>query len=99
MELQGLNMNIDDKTKAALVEAEQSVKAVWEIDGVTVYIRDLKINKGNVVVDWFTFNEDIDKTKLGIKVEDLARLQLNKEVTCSSTLFSRIWSSMKRTFV
>lgn len=90
-------MNIDDKTKAALTEAENAVKAVWEIDGVTVYVRDLKIDNGNVVVDWFTFNEDVNKKTLGAKVEDLARNQLKEEVTCSSTLFSRIWSSMRRT--
>lgn len=90
-------MNIDEKTQQVIAESEKTVKAVWEIDGITVYVREFKLEKGNVSVDWFTFKDDIDKRELGAKVEDLAR-KLLEEVTCSPTLFSRIYSSMKNIF-
>lgn len=88
-------MNIDDKTKAALTEAENAVKAVWEIDGVTVYVRDLKIDNGNVVVDWFTFDENVDKTTLGVKVEDLARKQIGVDYIKPS-IMRKLWNFIGR---
>ena len=87
-----------DKVKDTLKKVENEVKAVWEIDGISVYVKNIQINDGEVEVDWFTFHPDPNLNKLGSKVENLAK-QLIGYKTCSSTPFSRILSRMKNFFV
>lgn len=88
---------IQEKINTTIKEAELLVKDVWFIDGVTVYVRDIVFNNNEVLVDWFTFNETVDKRELGDKVQDLA-FKLIGGNKCSSSLFSRISSTMKNIF-
>ena len=88
-------MNKDQISKF-ISEAERSVKAVWEIDGITIYVKDMKLENDGVVVDWFCFDETIDKSEMSGKVEDLAR-KIIGEKECT-TLLSRILSTMRNTF-
>lgn len=62
----------EDTIRQLIQEAELSAKAVWEIDGTTVYVRDILIDNGNASVDWFTFDRNVDMNKMGNKVEKLA---------------------------
>lgn len=91
---------IEETIEKNIREAMSTVRAVWELDGVTVYVRNIHVDDGNVSVDWFTFNETIDKNELGTKVETLAAKLIIGEEECqqSSNLFSRISSSMKSIF-
>lgn len=92
---------IEEAIEKNIKEAMATVKAVWEIDGTIVYVRSINIDQhdGGVSVDWFTFNESVDKNELGVKVETLATKLIIGENTCkSSNLFSKISSSMKSIF-
>lgn len=92
-----VDKEIEAEIKERLAEAEQSAKAVWEIDGITVYVRDILVNNNEITVDWFTFSEAVDKRELGDKVQDLA-FKLIGGNKCSSNLFSRISSTMRNIF-
>lgn len=88
----------EESIKKLIQDAELSAKAVWEIDGIAVYVRDILIDNGNVTVDWFTFNQDVNANELGNKVEKLAHKIIGDTVCLSSNPFSRICSSMKNIF-
>ncbi|MGL4521780.1 MAG: hypothetical protein ACRCWQ_04460 [Bacilli bacterium] len=90
---------VNDAAKR-IEEAEKSAKAVWEIDGTTVYVRDITIHKcKEMSVDWFTFNESVDKKELGVKVETLAKTLLKEETKCTSrNPFSKIFYSIRNIF-
>lgn len=82
-------MEFDERIETAINEAEKSVKAVWEIDGTTVYITNVVVNNGQVTVDWFTFRENCDKAELGRKIDDLAKHLLKPQ---KQSWFDRIIS-------
>ena len=90
---------IEETIEKNISEAMATVRCVWEIDGTTIYVRNIHVDGGKVSVDWFTFNENVDKNELGSKVESLAvKLIIGEEECQSSNLFSRISSSMKNIF-
>ncbi|MGL5308223.1 MAG: hypothetical protein ACRC9Y_19220 [Aeromonas veronii] len=90
---------IEDEINKNISEAMTSVRCVWEIDGTTVYVRNIHVDGGSVSVDWFTFNDSVDKNELGNKVESLAvKLIIGDKECQSSNLFSKISSSMKSIF-
>ncbi|MGL5579406.1 MAG: hypothetical protein ACRDCE_00310 [Cetobacterium sp.] len=95
-----IDKEILGKIQNMIKEAEESAKAVWEIDGTTVYVRDIQISESNeFTVDWFTFRDTLDKNELGAKVEQLAKMLFEEETKCKSVpLFSRICSTIKNTF-
>lgn len=83
------------KVQETLTEAESKVKAVWEIDGVTVYVKDIHINNGKADVEWFTFDTKTDLTSLGSKVEDLAKQLICKTRKSKLSIFEIIGNILK----
>lgn len=92
----GYDPAIEDHVSKMIQESTERAKAVWEIDGVTIYVSDIKLENNNMSVDWFTFDNTIDRGEMNAKVETLAKKLIGEK--CSSTLFSRICYTMKNIF-
>lgn len=87
---------MEEKITQLIKDSEKNVKAVWEIDEITVYVTDIKVEDSKITVDWFTFCDNIDEN-FKTKVDELAK-QIIKGESCSHNPFSRIWSTMKNIF-
>lgn len=88
--------DLDEELTNIITKSIETAKAVWEIDGVTIYVSDIKLENNNMSVDWFTFDNTIDRGEMNAKVETLAKKLIGEK--CSSTLFSRICYTMKNIF-